>query len=104
MIGRREVITMLGGLATWPIVARAEQASRLPTIGLLGSSTPSAWAPWTTAFQQRLRELGWTEGRSIAIEYRWAEGRNERMAEIAAEFVRAKADVIVAQGTQAALA
>jgi putative tryptophan/tyrosine transport system substrate-binding protein len=53
---------------------------------------------------QRLRELGWTEGHTIAIEYRWAEGRNERMAEIAAEFVRAKADVIVAQGTQAALA
>ena len=83
------------------MVACAEQASRLPTIGLLGSSTPSAWAPWTTAFQQRLRELGWTEGRSIAIEYRWAEGRNERGAEIAAEFARRKVDVIVTTGSSA---
>jgi putative tryptophan/tyrosine transport system substrate-binding protein len=99
---RREFIRLLGGAAAaWPIVARAEQASRLPTIGLLGSSTPSAWAPWTTAFQQRLRELGWTEGRSIAIEYRWAEGRNERGAEIAAEFARRKVDVIVTTGSSA---
>ena len=82
-------------------MARAQQASRLPTIGLLGSSTPSAWAPSTTAFQQRLRELGWTEGRSIAIEYRWAEGRNERGAEIAAEFARRKVDVIVTTGSSA---
>ena len=58
-IGRREFITLCGGAAvSWPMVARAQQASRLPTIGLLGSSTPSAWAPWTAAFQQRLRELG----------------------------------------------
>ena len=102
-IGRREFITLLGGAAavSWPLAARAEQASRLPTIGFLGSSTPSAWAPWTTAFQQRLRELGWTEGRSIAIEYRWAEGRNERGAEIAAEFARRKVDVIVTTGSSA---
>src|SRR3954465_14846751 len=99
---RREFITLLGGaVATWPMGPRAEQASRLPTIGLLGSSTPSAGAAWTTAFQQRLRELGWTEGRSIAIEYRWAEGRNERGAEIAAEFARRKVDVIVTTGSSA---
>jgi putative tryptophan/tyrosine transport system substrate-binding protein len=99
---RREFITLLGGVAaTWPIAGRAQQAaSRLPTIGVLGSSTPSAWAPWTAAFQQRLRELGWTEGR-IAIEYRWAEGRNERGAEIAAEFARRKVDVIVTTGSSA---
>src|SRR5262245_51655233 len=101
---RREFIILLGGAAAWPIASRAEQASRLPTIGLLGSSTPSAWAPWTAAFQQRLRELGWIEGRTIGIEYRWAEGRDERYSEIAAEFVRPKVDAILTQGTQAAMA
>jgi putative tryptophan/tyrosine transport system substrate-binding protein len=101
---RREFITLLGGgAAVWPLAARA-QPSRKPTVGFLGASTPAAAEQWVSAFAQRLRELGWTEGRTVAIEYRWAEGRNERMAEIAAEFVRAKADVIVAQGTQAALA
>jgi putative ABC transport system substrate-binding protein len=101
---RREFITLLGGgAAVWPLAARA-QPSRKPTVGVLGASTPAAAEQWVSAFAQRLRELGWTEGRTVAIEYRWAEGRNERMAEIAAEFVRAKADVIVAQGTQAALA
>src|SRR5262245_15125543 len=101
-MGRREFVALLGrAAAAWPVAAAAQQASRLPTIGLLGSSTPSAWAPWTAAFQQRLRELGWTEGRSIAIEYRWAEGRNERGAEIAAEFVRRKVDVIVTTGSSA---
>jgi putative ABC transport system substrate-binding protein len=87
----------------WPHVGRA-QPSKKPTIGFLGASTPAAAGKWVAAFAQRLRELGWTEGRTVAIEYRWAEGRNERMAEIAAEFVRAQADVIVAQGTPAALA
>jgi ABC-type uncharacterized transport system substrate-binding protein len=103
MMRRREFITLLGGAAAaaWPVAARAQQPSRLPTIGLLGSSTPSAWAPWIAAFQQRLRELGWIEGRSIAIEYRWAEGRNERGAEIAAEFARRKVDVIVTTGSSA---
>jgi putative ABC transport system substrate-binding protein len=102
-VKRREVIALLGGAAAWPIAARA-QPNKKPTVGFLGASTPSAAEQWVAAFAQRLRELGWTEGRTVAIEYRWAEGRNERMAEIAAEFVRAKADVIVAQGTQAALA
>jgi putative ABC transport system substrate-binding protein len=101
---RREFITLLGGgAAAWPLAARA-QPSKKPTVGFLGASTAAAAEQWVAAFAQRLRELGWTEGRTVAIEYRWAEGRNERMAEIAAEFVRAKADVIVAQGTQAALA
>jgi len=100
---RRQLITLLGGAAAWPLAARA-QPSKTPIVGFLGASTPAAAGQWVAAFAQRLRELGWTEGRTVAIEYRWAEGRNERMAEIAAEFVRAKADVIVAQGTQAALA
>jgi ABC-type uncharacterized transport system substrate-binding protein len=102
---RRDFITLLGGAAAaWPLAARAQQPAKLPTIGFLGAGTLSAWSLWIAAFVQRLRELGWIEGRTIAIEYRWAEGRNERMAEIAAEFVRAKVDVIVAQGTPAALA
>jgi putative ABC transport system substrate-binding protein len=98
-VNRREFITLLGGAAaTWPLAARAQQAGRLPTIGLLGAGTPSAWSPWLAAFAQRLHELGWSEGRTIAIKYRWAEGRTERYAEIAAEFVRLKVDVIVTGG------
>jgi putative tryptophan/tyrosine transport system substrate-binding protein len=104
-MNRRSLITLLGGAtAAWPIGARAQQSSKMPTVGFLGASTPTAAGPWVAAFSQRLGELGWIEGRTVAIEYRWAEGRNERMADIAAEFVRAKVNVIVAQGTQAALA
>ena len=96
---RREFITLLGGAAVaLPLTARAQQPAKLPTIGFLGASTSSAWSDWTAAFVQQLRELGWIEGRTVAIEYRWAEGRNERMAEIAAEFVRLKVDVIVTSG------
>ena len=100
---RRDFITLMGGaaLAPWSSAARAQQRGKPPTIGLLGTSTPAAWAPWTSAFLQRLRELGWIEGRSIAIEYRWADGRNERSAEIAAEFARLKVDVIVTTGAAA---
>jgi putative ABC transport system substrate-binding protein len=96
---RREFITLLGGVAaSWPLAARAQQAGKLPTIGFLGTTTPSAQNQWTAAFVQRLRELGWIEGRTVAIEYRWGEGRNERFADIAAEFVRLKVDVIVTGG------
>ena len=99
IIRRREFITLLGGAAAArPLAASAQQPAKLPTIGLLGSSTPAAWATWTAAFQQRLRELGWIEGRNITIEYRWAESRNERGAELAAEFARLKVDVIVTTG------
>jgi putative ABC transport system substrate-binding protein len=103
-VRRREFITLLGGAAAlWPLAARAQQASKLPTIGFLGASTPfGAWSQWTAAFVQRLRELGWVEGRNVAIEYRWAEGRRERFAEIAAEFVRLKVDVIVTVGSAVA--
>jgi len=94
-IGRRELLAALGGAAAWPLAARAQQAGKLPTVGFLGVATPTAWGPWASAFVQRLRELGWIEGRTIAIEYRWAEGRSERFAEIAAELVRLKVDVIV---------
>ena len=102
---RREFITLLGGAATaWPLAARAQQPTKLPTIGYLGTAVPSAWSPWTAAFVQRLRELGWIEGRTIAIEYRWAEGRNERFDEIAAEFVRRKVDVILTLSTPTVVA
>jgi putative ABC transport system substrate-binding protein len=97
---RREFITLLGGAAVgWrPLSARAQQVGRLPTIGFLGADA-AAFSPWTTAFVAHLRELGWIENRNIAIEYRWSEGRTERYAEIAAEFVRSKVDVIVTVGS-----
>jgi len=98
---RREFITLLGGAAVWPLAARAQQAGKVPTIGFLGTTTASAWGPWTAAFVQRLRELGWIEGRNLAIEYRWADGRTGRFTEIAAEFVRLKVDVIVTGGLSA---
>jgi putative ABC transport system substrate-binding protein len=97
---RREFITLFGGAAAWPLAARAQQPA-MPVIGFLGAATPSAWSKWVAAFLQRLRELGWIEGRTVAIEYRWGEGRNERFAEIAAEFVRLKVDVIVTSGIAA---
>ena len=101
---RREFITLLGGAAAWPLAARAQQAGKLPTIGFLGSGTPTSQRTWVTAFVERLRELGWIEGRTITIVYRWAEGRPERFVEIAGEFVQLKVDVIFAVGTDAALA
>jgi putative ABC transport system substrate-binding protein len=94
---RREFIALLGGAAAWPLVARAQKADKLPTIGFLGPDA-AGWSPWTAAFVQRLGELGWIEGRTIAIEYRWSEARREREVEIAAEFVGQKVDVIVAHG------
>jgi putative ABC transport system substrate-binding protein len=96
---RREFITLLGGAAAaWPLAARAQQPG-VPTIGYLGQSTPAVESQRFAALVQRLRQLGWIEGRTIAIEVRWAEGRAERAAEIAAEFVRLKVDVIVTSGT-----
>src|SRR5436309_12903986 len=96
---RRQFITLLGGAAAaWPLAARAQQAGKLPTIGFLVAGTPSSHGQWVAAFVQRLRELGWVEGRNVAIEYRWAEGRPERYAEIATEFVQLKVDVIVTTG------
>jgi putative tryptophan/tyrosine transport system substrate-binding protein len=99
MMRRREFITLVGGAAAlWPLAARAQHRAKSPTIGFLGSTTPSLHGSWVAAFVQRLRELGWIEGETIAIEYRWAEGRSERFSEIAAEFVRNKVDVIVTAG------
>src|SRR5262249_8913738 len=96
-IGRRKFLaTLVGGsAATWPLAAGAQQPAMLPTIGFLGSGTPAAHGHWVAAFVQRLRELGWIESRNLTIDYRWAEGRSDRAAELAAEFVRLKVDVIV---------
>src|SRR5215472_3568341 len=94
---RREFIAALGGAAVWPLAGRAQQA-KVPTIGFLGSATPSAQSHLLAAFVQRLRELGWIEGRTVAIEVRWADSSSERYTEIAAEFVRLKVDVIVTLG------
>jgi putative ABC transport system substrate-binding protein len=96
---RREFITLLGSAAAaWPLVVHAQQSAKLPTIGFLGGTTASTMTQWTDAFVQRLRELGWVEGRTVAIEFRWAEGRSERYTEIASEFVHLKVDVIVTVG------
>jgi putative tryptophan/tyrosine transport system substrate-binding protein len=101
-VKRREFITPLGGAAAaWPLAARAQQPAKLPTIGFLGVATPSTWSHQVAAFVQRLRDLGWIEGRTVAIEYRWTEGRNDRLAEIAAEIARLKVDVIVTAGPAA---
>jgi putative tryptophan/tyrosine transport system substrate-binding protein len=89
---------------SWPLAARAQQTAKLPTIGFLDQSTRLAATEWTAAFVQRLRELGRIEDRTITIEYRWGEGREERFAEIAAEFVRLNVDIIVTSGTPAVVA
>src|SRR5262245_7884431 len=103
-MNRRHLITLLGGAVAWPLAARAQQAGKLPTIGFLGAATPSADTLWTAAFAHRLRELGWIEGRTIAIESRWAENRSDRYAEIAVEFVQLKVAVIVTYATAPVIA
>jgi putative tryptophan/tyrosine transport system substrate-binding protein len=101
---RRDFITLLGGAAAaWPLAVRAQHAGKLPTIGILGSGS-AAWSHLVSALVHRLRELGYIENRSVAIKYRWTEGRSERYAAIAAELVRLKVDVIVALGTPAVVA
>ena len=96
---RRDLITLLGATAVaWPIGAKGQQPRRVPTIGFLGAGTPSGWSNWVTAFQVRMRELGWIDGTNIHIDYQWAHGSEERAEEIATEFVRHSVDVIVTVG------
>ncbi len=100
---RREFISLVGGTAvTWPLAGRAQQAGKLPTIGFLGPNA-TAWRPRTGAFVERLRQLGWIEDRTVAIEYRWDDGNVQRDADIAAEFVHREVDVIVTYGAAAAV-
>ena len=95
---RRDFVTLIGGAAAaWPLAGRAQPAGKVPTIGFIGTDT-SGYISWSAAFAERLKELGWIEGRTVAIEYRWSEGRPERVAEIAAEFVQKKVDLIVGYG------
>jgi putative ABC transport system substrate-binding protein len=104
---RRRFLHLTAGAAAlpvaWPLAARAQQPA-LPVIGFLGALTPSTATKWTAAFVQRLRELGWIEDRTIAIDYRWAGGLSERAAEIAAEFVRLKVNVIVTHANETVMA
>jgi len=101
-IGRRTLLAALGGAAVaWPLAVRAQQR---PMIGFLGAATPAVASQWLVTFVQRLGELGWVDGSNVTIEVRWAEGRGERAAEIAAEFVRLKVDIIATWATAAALA
>jgi putative tryptophan/tyrosine transport system substrate-binding protein len=105
---RRKFLGVLGGAAAaplaWPLAARAQQPRKLPIIGFLGQSTPAAENQRLAAFLSRLRELGWIDGQTIAIEYAWGEGMTERFAEIAGRFVQLKVDVIVTSGTASVLA
>jgi len=101
---RREFIALIGGAAVWPSAAFAAQPGAQPTIGFLGPTSPSVWSSFVAAFLQRMRELGWIDGYNVAIEYRWAEGHEERYHEFAADLVRRKVDVIVTGGTSAVIA
>jgi ABC-type uncharacterized transport system substrate-binding protein len=101
---RREFIVLGGAATAWPLAAHAQQTGKLPIVGYLGVTTAAAQNRMTSAFVQRMRELGWIEGRTVAIEYRWAEGRTERFTEIATEFVQLKVDVIVTSGAGAVAA
>ena len=93
---RREFVQLIGGAAAaWPIVAQGQQPARIPVVGFLVPGSQASHGAWVAAFAKRMSELGWTEGRNIAIEYRWAAGDNQRMVEFAAEFVQRKVDVIV---------
>jgi putative ABC transport system substrate-binding protein len=101
-IGRREFISALGATTlVWPLAAHAQRAGKVPTIGVLGSDA-SSWRPWA-AFTERLRELGWIDAQTMAIEFRWSQGRPERVAEIGAEFVRQKVDVVLTYGGAVAI-
>jgi putative ABC transport system substrate-binding protein len=101
---RREFIALIGGVTMWPLTVFAVEPVKQPTIGFLGATTPTIWSSFVAAFLQRLRELGWIDGYNLAIEYRWAEGREDRYDELAADLVRRKVDVIVTGGTSAVIA
>src|SRR5215470_7202252 len=104
MSTRREFITLVGGAATWPVAARAQRPTRLPIIGFIGSDSPDQYADRLRDFRLGLKSTGFIEGRNIAIEYRWAEGRNESLPQLTADLVNRQVDVIVAPTTPSVLA
>ena len=101
---RREFITLVAGAAAWPLVARAQQAAKIPRIGLLSPFAPADTAPWHQAFLRGLSDLGWVDGKNIAIEYRYSDGRNDRLPELIGDLVRLKVDIIVTAVTNDTLA
>jgi putative ABC transport system substrate-binding protein len=101
---RREFITLIGGAAAWPVVARAQQRRNIARIGFLGPASESGMAPRVDEFRWGLRDLGYAEGANIIIEYRWADGKYERLPDLAAELVRSNVDLIVTAGTPGSLA
>jgi putative tryptophan/tyrosine transport system substrate-binding protein len=103
-VTRREFISLLGGATAWPLAARAQQPGKVLRVGFLGTSSPSLERHLVNAFLQKLRELGYVEGETIAIEYRWAEGQDDRLPNLASDLVRVKPDVIVTTGTPGTLA
>jgi putative ABC transport system substrate-binding protein len=103
-MSRRAFMTLVGGVALWPLVARAQQAGKVPIVGFLGSISPTGFAKQLAGFRQGLRDRGLIEGANVAVEYRWAEGRYERLPDLVTELVRANAAVIVTHGTPGTIA
>ena len=102
---RRDFVALLGGsVAAWPLAARAQQPTKIPRVGLLSTFSPSETRPWHQALRQGLRDLGWVEGENISIEYRYAEGRLDRLPGLASDLVRFQVDLIFTDTTSPALA
>ena len=100
---RRQFITLLGGAAAWPLVARGQQPGK-PVVGFLNSASPDGYVPMVAAFHQGLKEAGYVDGQNATIEYLWAENHYDRLPALAAELVQQKVTVIAATTTPAALA